>query len=155
VEGIDELAGLGRLKPVPAGMIAVFMFSLAGIPPLAGFWGKFQIFGSALFIDSDPASTGLSRPLFIGLAILGVINAAISAGYYLRIVGVMYFRSPLGTPRAEGGRGSWLAAAICCILTLGLGLAPGLLLRESSRARPQIEKIAPETGQVSKPLPIA
>ena len=144
LEGIDELAGLGREKPAAAAMLAVFMFSLTGIPILAGFWGKFQIFGSALFVDS-----GGLRPWFIALAVLGVLNAAVSAAYYLRIVAVMYFRSPLGKPRAEGGAGALLAAALCCMLTLGLGLYPRPLIDESNRARPQLEISSPDAGQVS------
>ncbi len=104
VEGIDELAGLGRTRPVSAAMMAVFMFSLTGIPPLAGFWGKLLIFGSALSVDAG--SGGNARIWFVVLAILGVLNAAISAGYYLRIVGVMYFRPPSAEPRTEGGWGA-------------------------------------------------
>ncbi|MCC6123735.1 MAG: NADH-quinone oxidoreductase subunit N [Pirellulales bacterium] len=144
VEGIDELAGLGREKPTVAAMLAAFMFSLTGIPILAGFWGKFQIFGSALSVASD-AETAFLRPLFIALAVVGVLNAAVSAAYYLRIVGAMYFRAPLGKFRAEGGTGALLAAALCCLLVLGLGLYPRPLLRASDRARPQLEIV----GQVS------
>jgi NADH-quinone oxidoreductase subunit N len=143
MEGIDELAGLGRVKPAVAAMLAVFMFSLTGIPVLAGFWGKFQIFGAALSVDAGLDPTGHLRTLFLALAIVGVLNAAVSAAYYLRIVAVMYFRSPLGTPPAEGGRGTWLAAFVCCLLVLGMGLFPGLLLREANRARPQLEISAP------------
>jgi NADH-quinone oxidoreductase subunit N len=149
LEGIDELAGLGRMKPAAAAMLAVFLFSLTGIPPLAGFWGKFQIFGSALSVDAGANSTGQLHGWFIALAIIGVLNAAVSAAYYLRIVAVMYFRSPLGTPRAEGGLGSWLAAVLCCLLTLGLSFYPAPLLRESNRTRPEIKISTPNVGQVS------
>jgi NADH-quinone oxidoreductase subunit N len=145
LEGIDELAGLGRERPAPAAMLAVFMFSLTGIPIVAGFWGKFQIFGSALFVDSN--SAGGLRPWFIALAIVGVLNAAVSAGYYLRIVAVMYFRSPLGKLRAEGGSGALLAAALCCLLVIGFGLYPRPLLRESNRARPYLQAPAPVASE--------
>jgi NADH-quinone oxidoreductase subunit N len=143
LEGIDELAGLGRIRPSAAAMLAVFMFSLTGIPILAGFWGKFQVLGAAMFVDPSLDPAGHFRTLFLVLAVVGVLNAAVSAAYYLRIVAVMYFRSPLGTPPAEGGRGPWLAAFVCCLLTLGIGLFPGPLLRESNRARPQLENPAP------------
>ena len=48
LDGVDELAGLGRTRPLAAALLAVFMFSLTGVPPLAGFWGKLLVFGSAL-----------------------------------------------------------------------------------------------------------
>jgi NADH-quinone oxidoreductase subunit N len=144
VEGIEELAGLGRDKPALAAMLAAFMFSLTGIPILAGFWGKFQIFGSLLRVASTP-ETAVLRPWFIALAIVGVLNAAVSAAYYLRIVAAMYFRAPLGKARAQGGTGALLAASVCCLLVLALGLYPRPLLREANRARPQLEIV----GQVS------
>jgi len=151
LEGIDELAGLGREKPADAAMLAVFMFSLTGIPIMAGFWGKFQIFGSALSVDATPPFSGLLRLVFLVLAVIGVLNAAVSAAYYLRIVAVMYFRAPLGKPRADGGPGALLAAAICCILTLALGLYPRPLFNEANRTRPQVGTSAPNAGQVSNP----
>jgi NADH-quinone oxidoreductase subunit N len=138
VEGIDELAGLGRTRPASAAMMAVFMFSLTGIPPLAGFWGKLQIFASALSVDAG--SGGNARIWFVVLAILGVLNAAISAGYYLRIVGIMYFRPPLYEPRTEGGWGAFTAAVACAIVTVIISLYPGPLLKASNQARPVISQ---------------
>ena len=131
VDAVDELAGLGRTRPLAAALVAVFMFSLAGIPPLAGFWGKLLLFGSAL--STGDAGAGL-RPWFLALAVIGVLNAAVAAAYYLRIVAVMYFRAPLATPRAEGGRGAWLAAVACALLVIGIGFYPGPLMRESNEA---------------------
>jgi len=131
VETVDELAGLGRTRPWAAAAIGVFMFSLAGIPPLAGFWGKLTLFASAL-----RAAEGALQPWFLTLAILGVLNAAVAAAYYLRIVGTMYFRTPLAVPKAEGGAGPWCAMAACVALTILIGLFPGPLLRESNHASP-------------------
>ena len=72
----------------------------------------------------------------MGLAVVGVLNAAVAAAYYLRIVAVMYFRTPLATPRAEGGAGAWWAAVACALLVVGIGVYPGPLMRESTRAVP-------------------
>ncbi len=149
MESIDELAGLSRTRPLSAAMLAVFMFSLTGIPPLAGFWGKLQIFGSAL--NLSVATAGNLRIWFLVLAIIGVLNAAISAGYYLRIVGVMYFRDPLATHRAEGGLGAWMAAVACALFTIMLGIYmlgfyPGPLLRASNQARP----VMSQTSKIEK-----
>jgi len=130
VNTIDELAGLGQTRPAAAAMIAVFMFSLAGVPPLAGFWGKLGIFASALRVD-DVGPPGNLRAWFIGLAVVGVLNAAVAAAYYLRVVAVMYFRTPLATPE---WRRLPAAAVVCAVLVLGIGLYPGLLWRAAASA---------------------
>ncbi len=129
VTAVDELAGLGRGRPFVAAALAVFMFSLAGIPPLAGFWGKLALFFSALSVAGESL-----RPWFLTLAILGGLNAAVAAAYYLRIVAVMYFRTPLAVPKAEGGAGAWSAVVVCAMLTIALGLLPRPLLDESNEA---------------------
>ncbi|HEX4111942.1 MAG TPA: NADH-quinone oxidoreductase subunit NuoN [Stellaceae bacterium] len=82
VEGIDDLAGLSRTQPAMALALGIFMFSLAGIPPLAGFFAKLYIFMAA--IDS-----GLDV-----LAVIGVVTSVIGAYYYVRIVKLMYFDEP-------------------------------------------------------------
>jgi NADH-quinone oxidoreductase subunit N len=78
-EGIDDLAGLSRTHPLLALALGVFMFSLAGIPPLAGFFGKFYVFYAA--VDAK----------LYYLAVIGVLTSVIAAFYYLRIVKMMYF----------------------------------------------------------------
>ena len=82
VEGIPDLAGLARSQPMMAFALLLFMFSLAGIPPLAGFWGKLYIFMAAV-----------EAKLYIP-AVLGVLASVVASYYYLRIVKVMYFDDP-------------------------------------------------------------
>lgn len=82
VEGIDDLRGLSRSHPMMALALAIFMFSMAGIPPLAGFFGKLYIFLAAI-------ESGLYT-----LAVIGVLSSVIGAFYYLRIVKLMYFDEP-------------------------------------------------------------
>ncbi|USG59628.1 NADH-quinone oxidoreductase subunit NuoN [Sneathiella marina] len=79
VEDISELAGLSKSRPWMAFFLLVFMFSLAGVPPLAGFFGKFYIFVAAI-------NAGL-----VPLAVIGLVTSVIGAVYYLRIVKIMYF----------------------------------------------------------------
>ena len=79
VENIEELAGLSRTHPSMAFFLAAMMFSLAGIPPLAGFFAKFYVFAAAV-------NSGL-----YGLAVIGVLLSVVGAFYYLRIVKIMYF----------------------------------------------------------------
>ena len=131
IDTVDELAGLTRTRPLMALALAIFMFSLTGIPPLAGFWGKLAIFGSALGVD---ATTPGTRLLFVLLAVAGVLNSAVSGAYYLRVVGVMYFRTPLAAPRAEGGRGAALAALACAVLVVALGVQGRPLVQASDAA---------------------
>jgi NADH-quinone oxidoreductase subunit N len=82
VEGIVDLAGLGKTRPMMAASLAIFMFSLAGIPPLAGFFGKLFVFRAAI-------NSGLYT-----LAVLGVLASVVGAFYYLRIIKIMYFDEP-------------------------------------------------------------
>ncbi|KQO43406.1 NADH-quinone oxidoreductase subunit NuoN [Methylobacterium sp. Leaf85] len=81
-ETVDDLSGLSRTHPVLAFCLAAMMFSLAGIPPLAGFFGKFYVFAAAIKAD------------LVGLAVIGVVTSVVGAFYYLRLVKVMYFDEP-------------------------------------------------------------
>jgi NADH-quinone oxidoreductase subunit N len=128
LESLDELAGLGRTRPVMAASLAVCMFSLAGLPPAAGLWGKLLVFGSALNVNNE------LWPWFVALAVIGVLNAAVAAYYYLKIVGLMYFREPLSVARGEGGGGAGLAALVCTLAVLVFGLYPAPLMRECIKA---------------------
>ncbi|MCZ6720258.1 MAG: NADH-quinone oxidoreductase subunit NuoN [Proteobacteria bacterium] len=82
VEGIADLGGLAKSNPLMALALAIFMFSMAGIPPLAGFFGKLYVFLAVI-------EEGL-----YGLAVIGVLSSVVSAFYYVRIVKVMYFDAP-------------------------------------------------------------
>ncbi len=82
VEEIDALSGLGRTNPAMAFLLAALLFSLAGIPPLAGFFAKFYVFLAAIQAD------------LYALAVIGVLLSAVAAYYYLRIVKIMYFDAP-------------------------------------------------------------
>lgn len=144
LEAVDELAGLGRTQPWVAAAMGLFLFSLAGIPPLAGFWGKVVLFGSALSVDAGTGAAGTLRPWFIALAVIGAVNAAIAAAYYLRIVAVMYFRPPTTTLKAEGGSGAGWALAVCAVLVVLLGLFPEPLRRGANRASPTTVATVPE-----------
>ena len=91
-EGIDDLAGLSKTHPMVAFALAVFMFSMAGIPPLAGFFGKLYIFLAAMQAE------------LYTLAVLGVLSSVVGGFYYIRIVKLMYFDDvvePLEKPIAK------------------------------------------------------
>jgi len=82
VEGIGDLAGLSRNQPLLALALGIFMFSMAGIPPLGGFFGKFYIFLAAINAE------------LYALAVIGVLSSVVGAFYYVRIVKLMYFEEP-------------------------------------------------------------
>jgi len=124
INEIDELAGLGRKRPLIATVIAVSMFSLAGIPPLAGFWGKFSLFFSAINVATQGA-TETSTKWFVILAVAGALNAAVAAAYYLRIVAVMFFRPTESDLPAKGGLGALGVTCVCTIVVLLIGVMPG------------------------------
>ncbi len=84
VEDIGELAGLSRTNPMMAFLLAMILFSLAGIPPLAGFFAKFYVFLAAI-------EAGL-----YWLSVIGVLASVVGAYYYLRIIKIMYFDEPAG-----------------------------------------------------------
>jgi NADH-quinone oxidoreductase subunit N len=134
IDSVEELAGLGQTQPTMAALIAVFMFSLAGIPLLAGFWGKFWVFGSALNVGDAGEGFAGPRLWFIALAVLGMLNAAVAAVYYLRIVAIMFFRPPLATLRPEGGQGARWMAALCAVLVLAMGVYAGPWMRMAQNA---------------------
>lgn len=83
VETIDDLAGAAQTRPFVAGVMAILMFSLIGLPPLAGFFAKWFVFLAAI-----------EAQLFV-LAVIGVLASAVSAFYYLRIVKIMFFDEPV------------------------------------------------------------
>ena len=123
VENVDDLGGLVRTNPVLALLMGLFLFSLIGIPPTAGFFGKFFLLQGALGIPN--AATNNSGAvdtafLFKILALVTVLNAAIGAWYYLRIAAVIFLRNPL---KPESRKLQWpnlIGISACAIITLVL-----------------------------------
>jgi len=122
---VDDFAGLGWKQPVMAALFAVFLLSLIGVPLTGGFFGKFYIFKAAL--DAN----------LIWLAILGLLNSAVGAYYYLRILVVMYMREP-GEATATiqpPSMGVTTALWVSALGTLILGIFPSVLLNFVNAAR--------------------
>jgi len=111
---IEDYAGLGRRRPALALAMTIFMLSLIGVPPTAGFIGKFLVFTVTI-------EAGL-----IGLALVGVVTSLVSAYYYLRVVVMMYMRSGEPETRSEG----WLnrTVGLTALATILLGVLPGPIL---------------------------
>lgn len=130
VETVNDLSGLGQTHPIVAFAMAICLFSLAGIPPLAGFYGKFAIFTSVLTNATSASSSQLWW-----LAVIGMLNAAVGAYYYLRIVVLMYLRPAPTTPIAH--RLAWptmLAVGFCAVFSLLVGLVPAPVASATRKA---------------------
>ncbi len=111
---IKDYAGMGYRYPVLGAAMTIFMFSLAGIPPTAGFVGKFYLFAAAI------------KSGFVGLAIIGVLNSVLSVYYYLRVTVMIYMKEPTEeTPSLTFSRPATLATTIAAMATMILGIFPG------------------------------
>ena len=122
VEGIDDLAGLSRTNPLLAFALGIFMFAMAGIPPLAGFFGKYFVFLAAI-------DAGL-----YGLAVIGLLSSVVAAFYYMRIVKVMYFDEPADPFDRPIGRELSTIVAATALFTLLFFAWPTELLRAARTA---------------------
>lgn len=115
-QALDDLRGAGYRHPLRSAALVVFMFSLAGIPPTAGFIGKFAIFLAAL--DAG----------FVSLAILGVLASLVSVYYYLRVVIVLFMSRDAAASLSPGWAVEGAVIAFCALATLFLGILPAPLL---------------------------
>ncbi len=114
VEDIADLSGLARTNAPMAFFLGAMMFSLAGIPPLAGFFAKFYVFAAAMKAD------------LYGLAVIGVLMSAVGAYYYLRIVKIMYFDEP-AKPFDQPGATARVVLALSTAVVIFYALAPAPL----------------------------
>jgi NADH-quinone oxidoreductase subunit N len=113
---INSFSGLGSRSPVLAALLAIIMFSLAGLPPLAGFFAKYYVFIAAI------------KSSLTWLAILGIISSVISVYFYLRIVVLMYFKEAEGEVVPSKSFSGILGVIISVLFVILLGLMPGSLL---------------------------
>jgi NADH-quinone oxidoreductase subunit N len=137
VENVEDLAGLSRSHPSLAFVMALFLFSLIGIPLTAGFVGKLQLFLGAMAVPNTPEAGAVDQArLFRILALIGAINAAIGAWYYLRIAVVMYLREPARRLAAVRAGPILGAVLVCAAVTLLFGIYPEPLARKTREALP-------------------
>lgn len=123
LETFADIAGLSTTRPALAWCLMLLMFSLAGIPPLFGFWAKFVVFQAAV-------EAGL-----VALAAIGIAASVIGAFYYLKFIKVMFFDDPAREAERTGSVGHWAVLAICVLAISPLGyLATPWLGRIADRA---------------------
>ena len=113
---IEDFAGLARVRPAAAAAMVIFLMSLTGIPPTAGFVGKFYLFGAAI-------NSG-----YIWLAVVAAVNTAISLFYYMRVAMVMYMLESPGPVSVSSSRSLHAALIFAVLGTLIMGIYPGPFL---------------------------
>jgi len=137
---LEDYAGLGRKSPVLAATLTFFLMSLIGIPITGGFFAKFYVLSAAL------------KSNLVGLSIILVLNSAMGAYYYLRIIVMMYMREPRGeVPVTRVPAAAALAITVCVLLTLYLGVLPGRVLDYAADSAHQLleDTVAPTVSAKS------
>ena len=124
-EEVKDLAGLNQRSPLYAAVMAICMFSLAGVPPMVGFYAKLSVLQALL---------ASSQPFYIGLAVFAVVMSLVGAFYYLRLVKVMYFDAPTQTAAIEAGFDVRSVLSVNGALVLVLGIVPGGLMAVCAQA---------------------
>lgn len=109
VEAISGMAGLSRTQPILALCLMMVMFSLAGIPPLFGFWGKFVVFQAAVEAG------------YVALAAIGIAASVIGAFYYIKIVKIMYFDEAADVVKGRSDWSHWTLLLICAVIMSPIG----------------------------------
>ena len=136
-EKIDDLKGLAKRSPFLALAMTLFLLSLAGIPPLAGFASKFVLFSSAVYASIDPGPSWL-----LWLAVAGVLNSALSLYYYARVIKRMYMeKGPedrVTVPRMTG-----VAILIAVVMTIALGIYFDAVMELCQEAAGQLLQMSP------------
>jgi NADH-quinone oxidoreductase subunit N len=116
VEKISDLSGLSKTRPALAYAMAILMFSMSGIPPMAGFFGKLMVFNAAIAAG------------FYWLSVLGLLSSVVAAYYYLRIIKVMFFDDSTATLDDEAGYSRRGIIALSVLFVLAFVFAPQFLI---------------------------
>jgi NADH-quinone oxidoreductase subunit N len=118
---VGDYAGLSKRQPAAAALMAIFMFALSGVPPFAGFFGKYYVFLAAVKAD------------MIWLALVGVLTSLISAYYYLHLVVIMYFREGDADLAAKPSAIAMATVVVSAIFVILLGVYPSLVVETLQR----------------------
>lgn len=124
-EEIADLAGLNQRSPLFAGVMAICLFSLAGVPPLVGFYAKLSVL---------QALVASGQAMYIGLAVFAVMMSLVGAFYYIRVVKVMYFDAPITASTISAPADVRAVLSINGLLVLVLGILPGGLMALCAQA---------------------
>jgi NADH-quinone oxidoreductase subunit N len=118
---IKDYSGLGTKYPLLAGLLAVFMFALSGIPPFAGFFGKYYVFIAAIKAD------------LVWLALVGILSSVISVYFYIRLIVVMYFSKDESKLEIVNSNSAMIGIIVSAILIVVMGILPGSVINLISK----------------------
>jgi len=118
---LNDYLGFSKQQPLLAFLLTVFLFALAGVPPFAGFFGKYYVFVAAV------------KSHMTWLAIIGVLASLVSAYYYLRVVVMMYFREGQADVVSQPSRASVAVVVVCAVVVFLLGLFPTVIIQIAQR----------------------
>jgi NADH-quinone oxidoreductase subunit N len=116
-ENIEDFKGLSDRQPWFALMMLILMFSMAGIPPLAGFYAKLSVIKAVIEVD------------LLMVALVAVVTSVIGAYYYLRVIKVMYFDKPVVEHQLEASSSMQIMLSANALMVLALGIVPGILMK--------------------------
>ncbi len=157
-ETVRDLAGLLRRAPVEALLMALAMFTLMGLPPTPGFWGKLTLFGSALSVSNAP-SLAMHQPWLVALVVLAVVNSAIAAAYYLRVIAAVLLYENDDAAERLARPAQQYGALVCGLLLLAFSFYPNGLLSAGQMAaqslRESVASVYPPPGRVVAEAPAA
>ena len=130
VEYIDDLKGVVRSEPVAAVCAVVLLLGLAGIPPLAGFWGRLLLLSAALSVQIESTHTmgGGPNSAFVLLALIASLSMLLLATTYLRLVIALFLEGQVARQRPSGGQPALAAAVFATLIAIAVGLLPGPIL---------------------------
>ena len=130
VEFVEDLTGLKRTERVAAACAILFLLSLAGIPPLPGFWARLFVVLACLNVlsESSMSQVLVPHPGFVLLALLAVLNVVLTTTVALRLIKAIALDDPIARPQPTGGRGALAAAVIAALLTLGIAASPSSVI---------------------------
>ena len=121
-DDLEDFSGMGKRTPLLSLLMVLFVLSLAGIPPLAGFFGKFYVFLAA--VGKDSVDYGL-----VWLVVVGIVNSAISLYYYLKILKQMYLIEPKENVPLSAPHPVMVGLILCALAVVGFGIFPSGLIR--------------------------
>ncbi len=153
-ETLRDVAGLLRREPALALLFALAMFTLMGLPPTPGFWGKLGLFGSALAAAQSGALAAPSEWI-IALVIIGVLNSALAAAYYLRVIAAVLLYDNDQPARAMPREAQQIGALLCGFLLLIFAFWPnGLIAQAESGTNELIDRLNAPAEVATQPPPV-